>query len=140
MFVLLIYPHIFLLLSKMGIDAEHSGQVVRAAGGSVKHLVFERFFRDVDGCVRLMKTQSAIASGSAVLRALLPEASWEPSDLDLYVGDMKVYGNLHWLLPWIDFLWKEGYRLQDGEGRVQYQESQVCVCFVRGEEFSDVWI
>ena len=30
-----------------------------------------------------MKKQSAIALGSAVLHALLPDAQWQPNDLDM---------------------------------------------------------
>lgn len=51
------------------------------AGGSFKKRLFGRFFENVDGF--LMKKQSAIALGSAVLHALLPDALWEPNDLDM---------------------------------------------------------
>lgn len=103
------------------------------AEGSPQEKVFGMFFRNIDGCLQLMETQSAIASGSAVLHALFPQASWSVGDLDLYVGDMKVYGKLGWLLPWIDFLRSQGYRMDDVKGRVQYQESQVCVSSSFGE-------
>lgn len=83
------------------------------ACSSLKQKIFGRFFKDIDGCLQLMKTQSAIASGSAVLHALLPDAPWEPSDLDLYVGGHTFSKSIDWLLEWSDFLQGEGYEVED---------------------------
>ena len=59
---------------------------VGAGGSFMERDCLEGFFENVDGFLYLMKRQSAVASGSAVLHALLPDAQWEPNDLDICVG------------------------------------------------------
>ena len=105
-------------------------QAVCGERGSPKGRLFGRFFQDVDGCLEVMKTQSAIASGSAVLWALLPEAQWEPSDLDLFLGPLRVLEDTKWVDPWVDFLGSQGYELERGVEDREYHESQVCWCQV----------
>lgn len=86
---------------------------LKVCGGvEYKKRVFGKFFDNIDGCLTFMGQNGVIASGSAVLHGLLPEADWEPNDLDMYVGGVSAREGKNWLIPWIDFLRSEGYYME----------------------------
>jgi hypothetical protein len=105
----------------MGIKAETLSQVVSGERGSLKERLFGRFFQDIDGCFEVMRTQSAIASGSAVLHALLPSPSWEAKHIDIFVD---VQENRDWSYSWIEYMRSQGYAMV-GQRKVLYGEVAV---------------
>lgn len=85
--------------------------------------LFGRFFKDVVGCRVLMKEKQVIASGSAVLHALMAKPTWEPSDLDLYVSRRSQTKN--GLLEWHTFFRQEGYSVAKNSRSDVYGDGEV---------------
>lgn len=102
-------------------------EIPHDVGVSVEQKMFGSFFVDVDCCRSLMRQMQVFASGSAVLRALLPSATWEPSGLDFIVSKKSL--GKHGLLYWYDYLQSEGYFLQSETRDAVDLGDFVCVSF-----------
>lgn len=94
-------------------------------GSGPEDRLFGKFFVDISRCRQLMKQKQVIASGSAVIYALLNEPTWSPSDLDLFVS-RKSLGK-HGLLDWHEFFCAEGYSLRRGVRQPSYFDGEVCL-------------
>lgn len=92
-----------------------------------KQRLFGNFFVDVDGCRKLMREKQVIASGGAVLHAMLNKPFWLSNHIDLYVSRPSFGGE--GILQWHGFLVAEGYslarELRDGLHRV----GKVCAVY-----------
>ena len=106
-------------------DMENSMGGLRLGDGLVdvgyKQRVFGQCFKDIDRCLGIMKEYGVIASGSAVLQGLLPQATWVAGDLDLYIGNVEDWSDLKCVLPWIVFLRSEGYKMECVPGRARWE-------------------
>lgn len=94
-------------------------------GNSNEQKLFGRFFSDVDGCREHMKQKQVLASGSAVLHALLDDPTWVPSDLDLFV--LRTSLGERGLLEWREYFESEGYEVSRSRGGTLYPNVEVSV-------------
>lgn len=69
--------------------------------------VFGKFFANVDACRSLMKEKQVIASGSAILHALLKYPSWNPTEIEFFGSKNEV--GISDNSQWHSFLINEGY-------------------------------
>jgi hypothetical protein len=75
--------------------------------------LFGAFFRDIDGCRRLMKATGAVVACDAVLHAILRSPSWAPQSLVFFFP--KDISSDDDVAQWVRYFGNEGYTVAEEE-------------------------